>query len=87
MPDDGLLRISGAQEPNPDKYISLAFIKLIAGLQTQRSPFQSLDNRYNTKFLGGKPDALYAGQNVEINNQLLMQRRPGLVRPEISILS
>lgn len=78
MPDDGLLKIQGAQEVNPDKFVSLAFVKMIGGLQTQRSPFQSLDNRYNTRFLGGKPDALLAGTNVEINNSLLMQRRPGL---------
>ena len=51
---------------------------MIAGLQTQRSPYQSLDNRYNTKFLGGKPDALLAGQNVEISNSLTLRRRPGL---------
>lgn len=76
--DDGLLRIQGAQEIQPDKYVSLAFIKLIGGLQTQRSPFQSLDNRYNTKFLGGKPDALLDGKNVEISNKLTLQRRPGL---------
>jgi len=79
MPEDGLLRIAGSQEPQPDKFTSLAFVKLVAGLQTQRSPFQSLDNRYSTKFLGGKPDALLAGRNVEINNSLLLQRRPGVV--------
>ena len=31
MADDGLLRISGAQEPQPDKFTSMAFIKLIGG--------------------------------------------------------
>jgi hypothetical protein len=84
MADDGLLRIQGAQEPVPDKFTSLAFIKLIGGLQTQRSPLQSIDNRYNSKFLGGKPDALIAGTNVEISNRLTLQRRPGLLPYGIS---
>ena len=77
--EDGLLRVNGAQEPAPDKYVSLATIKFIGGLQTQRSAFASIDTRYNTKFLGGKPDALIAGQNVEISNHLTLQRRPGLI--------
>lgn len=77
--EDGLLRISGAQEPAGERFISLATIKFIGGLQTQRSAFASIDTRYSTKFLGGKPDALIAGSNVEINNKLTLQRRPGLV--------
>ena len=31
------------------------------------------------KFLGGKPDALIAGRNVEISNKLTLNRRPGLI--------
>jgi hypothetical protein len=77
--EDGLLRVNGAQEPAPDKFVSLATIKFIGGLQTQRSAFASIDTRYNTKFLGGKPDALIAGLNVEISNKLTLQRRPGVI--------
>lgn len=77
--EDGLLRIQGAQEPAPDKYVSLATIKFIGGLQTQRSAFASIDTRYNSKFLGGKPDALIAGSNVEVSNKLTLQRRPGCI--------
>ena len=77
--EDGILKLSGAQEPAPDKYTSLATIKFIGGLQTQRSAFASIDTRYNSKFLGGKPDALIAGSNVEISNRLTLQRRPGVV--------
>lgn len=76
--EDGQLRINGAQEPAPDKYTALATIKFIGGLQTQRSAFASIDTRYNSKFLGGKPDALIAGLNVEISNKLTLQRRPGV---------
>ena len=77
--EDGLLKLSGAQEPAPDKYTSLATIKFLGGLQTQRSAFASIDTRYNSRFLGGKPDALIAGSNVEISNSLTLQRRPGLI--------
>lgn len=76
--DDALLKLSGAQEASPDKWTSLATVKFIGGLQTQRSAFASIDTRYNSKFLGGKPDALIAGRNVEISNKLTLQRRPGV---------
>lgn len=82
--DNGLLKIEGAQEAAPDKYTSLAVVKWIGGLQTQRSPFASIDTRYNSKFLGGKPDALIAGSNAEISNALTLQRRPGLLQYGIS---
>lgn len=78
--EPGLLKIEGAQEIAPDKYTSLATIKFLAGLQTQRSAYASIDTRYNSKFLGGKPDALIAGSNVEISNRLTLQRRPGLLQ-------
>ena len=82
--EDGLLRLAGANEVQPDRFVSLATIKFIAGLQTQRSAFASIDTRYNSKFLGGKPDALIAGQNVEISNHLTLQRRPGLLAYGVS---
>lgn len=77
--DDALLKLSGAQEAAPDKWTALATVKFIGGLQTQRSAFASIDTRYNSKFLGGKPDALIAGQNVEVSNKLTLQRRPGVL--------
>lgn len=57
----------------------MATVKFIAGLQSQRSPFASIDTRYNSRFLGGKPDALIAGNNVEVSNRLTLQRRPGMI--------
>jgi hypothetical protein len=77
--DAGLLEISGSPKQGEDKYVSLATLKFIGGLQTQRSPFVSIDTRYNARFLGGKPDALLDGSNCEISNKLLLQRRPGLL--------
>lgn len=79
MPDVALLDIAGARPEKPNKYTSLATLKWIGGLQTQRSPFMSIDTRYNSRYLGGKPDALIAGSNVELSNALTLQRRPGLL--------
>jgi hypothetical protein len=76
MPDISLLELHGQQ--SRAKHASLATVKFIGGLQTQRSPFASIDNRYNSRFLGGKPDALIAGSNCEVSNSLTLQRRYGL---------
>jgi len=76
MPDPSLMELHGAQVS--DKFRPLATVKFIGGLQTQRSPFASIDTRYNSRFLGGKPDALIDGSNVEISNSLTLQRRFGL---------
>lgn len=71
--------IVGARPEKPSKYTPIATLKWIGGLQTQRSPFASIDTRYNSRYLGGKPDSLIGGSNCEINNKLTLQRRPGLV--------
>lgn len=78
MPDAGLMEITGARPEKPSKYTPIATLKWIGGLQTQRSPFMSIDTRYNSRYLGGKPDSLIDGSNCEISNELLLQRRPGL---------
>jgi hypothetical protein len=36
--------------------------------------------------LGGKPDALINGENVEISNRLTLQRRPGLIPYGVSLI-
>ena len=79
MPDVALFDVAGVRPEKPNKYNSLATLKWIGGLQTQRSPFMSIDTRYNSRYLGGKPDALIAGSNIELNNKLMLQRRPGLL--------
>lgn len=77
MLDPALLEIKGGS--GGAKFAPLATIKFIGGLQTQRSPFASIDTRYNSRYLGGKPDALIAGSNCEVSNSLTLQRRPGSV--------
>lgn len=78
MPDKSLLSVAGASPERPSRYTPIATLKWIGGLQTQRSPFASLDTRYNSIYLGGKPDSLIDGSNCEISNKLTLQRRPGV---------
>lgn len=75
MNDPTLYDVKGVRPP--DKYSTLATLRFIGGLQTQRSEFASIDTRYGSKFMGGKPDSLIAGLNVEISNKLTLIRRYG----------
>ena len=77
--DVSLYDVQGVHAAKPSKYSPISTLRWIGGLQTQRSVFAALDSRYNQRYLGGKPDALIAGSNCEINNKLTLQRRPGLV--------
>jgi hypothetical protein len=45
MPDVGQFDVAGVRPEKPNKYNSLATLKWIGGLQTQRSPFMSIDTR------------------------------------------
>lgn len=78
MPDVAIMDVVGARPAKPSQYTSIATLKWIAGYQTQRSPLMSVDTRYNSRYLGGKPDSLIDGSNVELSNKLTLQRRPGL---------
>lgn len=75
MNDPTLYDVKGVRPP--DKYSTLTTLRFIGGLQTQRSVFASIDTRYGSKFIGGKPDALIGGSNCEISNSLTLIRRPG----------
>lgn len=79
MPDVAQFDVAGVRPEKPSKFNSLTTLKQIGGMQTQRSPLTSIATRYDSRYLGGKPDSLIAGSNVEISNKLLLQRRPGLV--------
>lgn len=46
--DAAILDIAGARPEKPSKYTPIATLKWIGGLQTQRSPFMSLDTRLTT---------------------------------------
>jgi hypothetical protein len=69
------------------RFVPLSLQKFFTGLWTQRSPFNSPDNRYNTRFLGGRPELLTDGLNVEITNYGTIIRRPGTVQYSTAVLS
>lgn len=77
MPDLGILQTSGVQPTKPSRFSPISTQKFFTGLWTQRSPFTGPDNRYNTRFLGGRPDILIDGLNVELTNYNTYIRRPG----------
>jgi hypothetical protein len=77
MPDTALLQLEGAPAVKPFKRVPLTTQTFFSGLVTQRSPFNSMDNRYNRKYLGGRPDQLIDGLNTELTNYGTIIRRPG----------
>ncbi len=77
MADTGLLQSMGAQPSKPTKYVPLSTQKFFTGLWTQRSPFNSPDTRYVTRYLGVRSDILINGSNMELTNYNTLIRRPG----------
>lgn len=77
MSDIGLLHAQGAQPNRPNRFVPITVQRFFSGLWTQRSPFSSPDNRYTSRYLGGRPDILIDGANVELTNYNTLIRRPG----------
>lgn len=78
MADPALLQLEGSQPSKAVHFVPLSMQHFFSGLWTQRSPFNGPDNRYNTRFLGGRPEILTDGLNVELTNYGTIIRRPGL---------
>jgi hypothetical protein len=79
MPDPSLLALEGSQPESTVRFVPLSCQKFFSGLFTQRSPFNGPDTRYETKYLGGRPDMLIDGENIELTNYGTLIRRPGLI--------
>jgi hypothetical protein len=73
-----LLETAGAQPQKQPKYVPLFMDKQFTGLYTQRSVLHDPSDVATSRFYGGRPDALWAGSNVELTNLLTLARRPGL---------
>lgn len=78
MADVALLQVEGSQPVKAVHYVPLTMQLFFTGLVTQRNPFSSLDNRYNRRFLGGRPEQLSDGLNIELTNYGTIIRRPGV---------
>lgn len=74
----GPLEQSGAQPQKQPKDVPLFIDRAFTGIYKQRSVLHDPSNVVETKYYGGRPDALWEGINVELTNRLTLQRRPGL---------
>lgn len=74
-----ILQQAGSTPTKQPKYTPLTTLSWFSGLVTQRSPFSPYSSRSEFRYLGGRPDMLIDGLNVELNNIGTLQRRPGLM--------
>jgi hypothetical protein len=74
----GAFELSGAQSKKPSAWGSLVTETYFEGLFTNRAQFHPGGTQIENKFYNGRPGQLLGGRNVELNNLLALQRRPGL---------
>lgn len=74
-----LIEQNGGQPQKQPKYVPIFMDREFTGLFTQRAALHDPADVYTAKYYGGRPDALWMGQNIELTNRLTLQRRPGLV--------
>jgi hypothetical protein len=72
-----ILEQSGAQPNKQPRYVPIFLDRSFTGLFTQRAVLHDPSDVVTAKYYGGRPDALWQGQNVELTNRLTLQRRPG----------
>ena len=75
--DQSLLTSTGAPPNKPTKYIPLGTKRFFTGLYTSRNPLIEPGTRAESRFYGGRPDALWDGGNVELGADGMLIRRPG----------
>lgn len=73
-----LLELNGAAPQLQPKYRPIFMDRYFTGLFTQRAVVHDPADIYTARFYGGRPDALWAGLNIELTNRLTLARRPGL---------
>lgn len=73
-----LLELNGAAPQLQPRYRPIFMDRSFTGLFTQRAVVHDPADIYTSKFYGGRPDALWAGLNIELTNRLTLSRRPGL---------
>ena len=73
-----LLELNGAAPQLQPKYRPIFMDRYFTGLFTQRAAVHDPADVYTARFYGGRPDALWAGLNIELTNRLTLARRPGL---------
>jgi len=73
-----LLEVNGGSPQKQPKYFPIFKDRYFTGLYTQRALLHDPSDAY-TMSIGGRPDALLGGRNIELTNRLTLQRRPGMV--------
>jgi hypothetical protein len=73
-----LLQLNGASPQKQPVYAPIFMDRSFTGLFTQRAVVHDPADIYTSKYYGGRPDALWAGLNIELTNRLTLSRRPGL---------
>ena len=73
-----LIEQNGGGPQKQPKYVPIFLDRSFTGLYTQRSVLHDPSDVVTAKYYGGRPDALWMGQNIELTNRLTLQRRPGL---------
>ena len=65
-------------QPNkPTKYAPLGTKRFFTGFYTSRNPLLEPGTRSESRFYGGRPDAIWSGLNVEVSADNTLIRRPG----------
>ena len=75
--DQSLAQLAGMQPSKPSPYAPLGTKRFFTGLVTSRSPLIEPGTRAESRFYGGRPDALWDGSNVEVSANNTLIRRPG----------
>lgn len=74
------LEQGGSTPQKQPKYGIIFEDRMFTGLITQRAVLHDPSSVYESRYTGGRPDALLSGRNVELTNNLTLQRRPGMVQ-------
>lgn len=72
-----ILETAGARSDKPTRFAPI-FINRPYGIYTNRSPLRDPSETVWERFYGGRPGALWRGQNIELTNALTLARRAGL---------
>ena len=73
-----LFETHGARPQKEPKFVPIFVDKAFSGLFTQRAALHDPSDIQTKYYVGGRPDSIWQGSNIELTNRLTLQRRPGL---------
>lgn len=72
-----LFEQNGSKPQKTPRFGQIFLDRMFTGIWTQRNPLRDPSGLSQSKYYGGRPDALIAGVNVELTNRLTLARSPG----------